>query len=243
MKTVYADKNFCSGCGACRNTCPTGAISMCPDEQGLLYPVIDGEKCGENCCANCTAVCPMIWEGQQRSADDSAVYAAKHKSKSKSTLSAIADVVLESEGIVCGGDSVGTPDAYEDAIRGLREGKTVLFIGTPCQAAGMRALMKRKVYPQNLYICDTLCSAPMRPSCGVCSFAEGRRASDITVAGSAGKGIALILINSAKGQSLFEAAKENLSIYQRPTEGLSAEKDFTYDLSIVQMKGTAVSAP
>lgn len=36
---------FCTACEACMSVCPTGAISMKPDEKGFLYPVIDEHKC------------------------------------------------------------------------------------------------------------------------------------------------------------------------------------------------------
>ena len=38
-------KSSCCGCTACFNICPKNAISMQPDEEGFLYPVVDQEKC------------------------------------------------------------------------------------------------------------------------------------------------------------------------------------------------------
>ena len=34
-------KSSCCGCTACFNICPKNAISMQPDEEGFLYPVVD----------------------------------------------------------------------------------------------------------------------------------------------------------------------------------------------------------
>ena len=31
----------CCGCTACASSCPKSAITMVPDEEGFLYPVID----------------------------------------------------------------------------------------------------------------------------------------------------------------------------------------------------------
>lgn len=48
-------KGSCCGCSACCSACPAGAIRMEPDEEGFLYPVIDGEKCIR--CGRCLSVC------------------------------------------------------------------------------------------------------------------------------------------------------------------------------------------
>lgn len=50
-------KEHCCGCTACANICPTGCISMQPDEEGFLYPNINKEKCIE--CNKCETVCPI----------------------------------------------------------------------------------------------------------------------------------------------------------------------------------------
>ena len=231
MKSVYADEKLCCGCGACCSACPSGAIAMRTDERGFSYPVIDSEKCTDSSCRNCVAGCPVIWEEQLRSATE----LERVEFPSGNAFAAISDAMRRMGGVVLSTEFACSPHAvYEDAVRALREGRSVLFAGTPCETAGMRGLMKRKVYPQNLYTCDTTCrDTSMRPSCQVCPFSDGRRASDITIAGHIGiekhtpglydaKGVSLILINSAKGQVLFEAAKEGLPPDRCPAEELSA---------------------
>ena len=52
---LYEKKEDCCGCSACYSICPVGAISMEPDEEGFLYPVIDSGKCV--CCHQCESVC------------------------------------------------------------------------------------------------------------------------------------------------------------------------------------------
>ena len=42
---LYENKADCCGCTACFAVCPADAISMQPDQEGFLYPVIDEEKC------------------------------------------------------------------------------------------------------------------------------------------------------------------------------------------------------
>jgi ferredoxin len=47
----------CCGCTACVAICTQAAISMCPDDEGFDYPVIDPAKCTR--CLLCIRVCPM----------------------------------------------------------------------------------------------------------------------------------------------------------------------------------------
>lgn len=51
-------EKWCSGCFACAASCPKGCIAMQPDEEGFLYPSVDGEKCIN--CGLCERVCPII---------------------------------------------------------------------------------------------------------------------------------------------------------------------------------------
>lgn len=42
---LFKNKKTCCGCGACASICPKEAISMKPDNQGFIYPVIDSDLC------------------------------------------------------------------------------------------------------------------------------------------------------------------------------------------------------
>lgn len=53
----------CTGCAACCNGCPKGAIRMIPDREGFLYPqVTDG--CVQ--CGHCTHICPVLKQREPR---------------------------------------------------------------------------------------------------------------------------------------------------------------------------------
>lgn len=58
MRKVFAQKSRCCGCGACMDSCPTGAIRMEEDREGFWYPQIDKEKCTD--CGRCREVCPLV---------------------------------------------------------------------------------------------------------------------------------------------------------------------------------------
>jgi len=55
IPVLYEKKENCCGCTACYAICPVHAISMEPDEEGFLYPIVDEEKCVR--CYQCLRVC------------------------------------------------------------------------------------------------------------------------------------------------------------------------------------------
>ena len=54
---LFARKEECCGCTACRQICPAGAIDLAEDEEGFVYPRINADKCVG--CRRCVKVCPM----------------------------------------------------------------------------------------------------------------------------------------------------------------------------------------
>lgn len=55
---LLAEKDKCTGCGACEFICPKKSITMQLDIMGVLYPVINVETCIE--CSKCQKICPII---------------------------------------------------------------------------------------------------------------------------------------------------------------------------------------
>ena len=58
VNRVLDNMDKCYGCGSCVNKCSKGAITMEPNANGFLYPVIDNEKCVD--CKLCQKVCPAL---------------------------------------------------------------------------------------------------------------------------------------------------------------------------------------
>lgn len=100
------DNKNCTGCGACSNVCPKGAIYMGLDKNGFMVPVIDSDKCMH--CNLCENTCPRINLANANNTEQE-FYAAYHKdvetrraSSSGGLFTAISDYVLEIGGVVVG---------------------------------------------------------------------------------------------------------------------------------------------
>lgn len=184
-------KEHCCGCRACVQICPRKCISFVTDNEGFGYPEVDTEKCID--CHLCEKVCPVI--NQSDSKKPLNVYAAineneeiRLKSSSGGVFSALADSVLEKNGVVFGAcfnekwevvhdyteDKEGLEkfrgskyvqseigDTYSKAEEFLENGRLVLFSGTPCQIAGLRKFL-RKDY-DNLLAVDVICHGVPSP--------------------------------------------------------------------------------
>lgn len=175
----------CTGCSACMNVCPVDAIRMEADKQGFIMPVVDEEKCIDcgKCFNICPAehtvydnfANPKIYAAM---ADDE----IREVSSSGGMFTLLANEILEQGGLVCGAafdhnfvlshKLIDSKDdmpklrgskyvqsninfVYRDIKAALKDGKSVLFTGTPCQVGGLKAYLG-KAY-DNLYTVDILC--------------------------------------------------------------------------------------
>lgn len=50
-------RELCCGCTACESVCGKDAITMQPDKEGFLYPIVNEERCVN--CGMCQKVCPV----------------------------------------------------------------------------------------------------------------------------------------------------------------------------------------
>ena len=169
-------KHLCSGCSACANICPKGAIHMKEDIEGFLYPYVDENKCVE--CGLCEKICPMRHDVSNSDDVDQSCYICNTKQSQYYKNSATIGVctMLAEETIHFGGVVFGCwldesewkayhieahsidelnkirnskyiqsnlLDTFVKVKQVLAEGKRVLYIGTPCQIAGLKSYLRK----------------------------------------------------------------------------------------------------
>ncbi len=179
------DGTKCTGCSACANICPKDAIHMTTDERGFIVPEIDSDKCisCSLCKKTCPKLnLKFPYEVQKNCYAFMASDEIRKVSASGGAFLACAEKILEEGGVVCGAGwtedfglrhviiesktdlskiygSKYAQSSINDVFREIKKyvlsGKKVLFVGTPCQADGLRHYMQRDY--QNLYIIDLLC--------------------------------------------------------------------------------------
>lgn len=190
MINIINNKDCC-GCSACVSICPKHCIMMTEDEEGFLYPKVNGEICID--CGLCERVCNELNPYNKR--EPIQVLAAinkdeeiREKSSSGGVFYIIAEKIISKGGVVFGArfdknwqvvidfaeDMKGVESfmgskyvqarmdtAYIDVKRFLDQGRMVLFSGTPCQVAGLHKYL-RKSY-ENLITVDFICHGVPSP--------------------------------------------------------------------------------
>ena len=97
---------LCCGCGACASKCPKQAITMKPNHEGFLHPMMDAEKCVE--CGACEKVCPGLSAAHSLNTKSTAYIvhhkddAIRYQSTSGGAFTAIAEEVIRRGGVVFG---------------------------------------------------------------------------------------------------------------------------------------------
>lgn len=185
MIAEICKKEKCTGCFACMNICPHDAISCGTDEMNKTIPIVSSDKCTECgfCAKICPANHPVqknyplkcfaAWskDEQERKycssggiatelskaviAEGGVVYGAAFDEALK--LNHIEVKKIEEVERLKGSKYVQsyTGLMLRKVKENLTAGKKVLFIGTPCQVAGVRAYL-RKDY-ENLILVDLIC--------------------------------------------------------------------------------------
>ena len=188
---TITDKHNCCGCGACAERCPKGCIAMREDAEGFLYPEVDRSACiGCGLCESVCPYNGKhdrrepadVLAVKNRNGGD------RMASSSGGVFIALAENVVAGGGTVFGAvfddgwqvahtcaDTVGglrpmmgskyvqsrVGGAYARAEKLLKEGRKVMFTGTPCQTAGLRSFL-RKEY-DNLLAVDIMCHGVPSP--------------------------------------------------------------------------------
>ena len=107
-----ADIDVCTGCAACLSACETGALTMVPDAEGYLRPLIDSTACVV--CGQCERVCPTYKINNRDSnpqcfAARTRDLSARKRSSSGGVFYELAKQVLGKGGVVYGCALVGNP--------------------------------------------------------------------------------------------------------------------------------------
>ena len=182
---IICERNVCTGCGACAGVCPKHCIFMEADAEGFLYPRIDTDACigcglcERTCPASAEKTADSLkqaYAAYHRNQD------IRQSSSSGGVFTAIAQYVIQQNGIVFGArldETMGVIHGYADTVEGLsafrgskyvqseigdayrqakeflKQGRLVLFSGTPCQIGGLRSYLGK---PYGNLICqDIIC--------------------------------------------------------------------------------------
>ena len=185
ISVAIKQKVNCSGCNACAEVCPKHCIEMVPDKKGFFYPKVDAVTCidcgaCEKVCpfqdGNIKLDTPLTayaaWNKDREQYLASSSGGAAHVFSSH---------IIKRGGVVYGCTSEGMHIRHirvdflsklsklqgskyvQSDVRGvfslvkadLKAGKPVLFIGTPCEVAGLKKYIKR--IPEDLYLVDLIC--------------------------------------------------------------------------------------
>lgn len=188
---LLPDRDLCTGCGGCASACPKGCIRMEADTEGFLYPQVDQSQCVDcKKCQQACAVLhqPAVGESVQAWATRNADSDVRRQSSSGGVFTALAETVIRDGGAVCAAVykedwTVAHAIAFTveelAAMRGakyaqshaghlfaqlktlLTAGKAVMFVGTPCQCAGLKAYLGREY--ENLLLVDMICHGVPAP--------------------------------------------------------------------------------
>lgn len=178
-------KTLCTGCTACANICPVNAIHMIENAKGFLEPVIHSHtcvNCGK--CKNVCPICnpPEISQSTSGFAYQCSDNKARFLSTSGGFFFDLANYIIDNDGFVCGASynkqmvlehiivskheevlplqkSKYVQSELSDIFRKIKDllgaQKLLLFVGLPCQVAGLSNFLGQKY--DNLILVDLVC--------------------------------------------------------------------------------------
>lgn len=188
---TISNKSYCSGCSACASICPKHCITMQADSEGFLYPVVNEADCIDCglCEKVCHELLPYderkpinVYAAINKDEQ------VRMNSSSGGMFYLLAEKTISEGGVVFGARfdeewqviidyaetledvkpfmgskyvQARTATAYRDAETFLKQGRKVLFSGSPCQIAGLHHYL-RKDY-DNLTTVDFVCHGVPSP--------------------------------------------------------------------------------
>lgn len=185
MSRMICDYNKCTGCAACRDICPKQSITMRPDALEALHPVIDESLCVdcglcEKTCPNNREISyrypQKVWaawsndnEVRRTSASGGIAFELYRYwiKKGGVATGAVYDredgchfILISKESDILPTQNSkytfsDTDGIYKVVKQKLQAGVNVLFIGVPCQVAGLYGFLKKDY--ENLTTVDIIC--------------------------------------------------------------------------------------
>ena len=192
MSIKITDKKKCCGCEACAQICAHDAITMQEDGEGFRYPVVDANLCVEcGLCEQVCQYHEMPGKHKEEKYVFGGYHkdpAIRFESTSGGAFSAIVDAYCDENYVIFGARADGLRvyhsyiedknelsrfrkskysqseigDSYKQVKSFLKQGKKVLFSGTPCQIAGLRSFL-RKQNQDNLLTVEVICEGVPSP--------------------------------------------------------------------------------
>lgn len=186
-----SDKYNCCGCSACAQACPKQCITMQQDAEGFLYPQVDTSRCIDCglCERVCPFIHP--YDARTPILSYAAINIDEQirmESSSGGIFTLLAEQIINDRGVVFGArfdenwqvtidysetiDGLAAfrgskyvqarvGDTYAMCAKFLREGRNVMYSGTPCQIAGLKHFLHKEY--DNLLTVDIVCHGVPSP--------------------------------------------------------------------------------
>lgn len=188
---TITNKSKCCGCNACVQACPKQCIEMHEDDEGFLYPRVDTTRCIDcgKCEKVCPVINQA--EPHQPINVYAAINPDEEircQSSSGGIFTLLAEQTIKEGGVVFGArfdESWQVTHDYTESIEGiaplrgskyvqsrigdtylkaeafLKQGRKVLFTGTPCQIAGLKHYLHKEY--DNLLTIEVICHGTPSP--------------------------------------------------------------------------------
>lgn len=147
----------CCGCGSCASKCPKKAISMQPNYEGFLHPVIDAEKCVE--CGVCEKTCSGLLVAKNEQAQPQTFIVQhndntiRYQSTSGGAFTAIAEEVIRRDGVVFGAvitDDLIVKHDYVNDVESLAKFRNSKYVQSEIRDC---YIVAKKFLNEGRYVC------------------------------------------------------------------------------------------